>query len=99
MGRAVSVPFALLYSENRVLRAICCRLSCCSYVVTRIRILPRSGASFLPRSRKIPVQDVLLRLVPLGVIALRDGDGTVSQRTADLADVHPGLEQLHGERM
>jgi len=27
-SRAVSVPFALLYIENRVLRAICCRLSC-----------------------------------------------------------------------
>ena len=39
-SRAVSVPFASLYIENRVLRAICCRLSCCNYLVTRIRILP-----------------------------------------------------------
>jgi hypothetical protein len=39
--RAVSVPIALLYVENRVEHAICRRLSCCSYVVTRIRVLPR----------------------------------------------------------
>jgi hypothetical protein len=38
--RAISVPFAVLYIENAVLRAICCAVSCCMYVFTRIRVLP-----------------------------------------------------------
>ena len=37
----------MLYIENSVLGAICCRLNCCSYVLTRIRFLPRSTNSFL----------------------------------------------------
>ena len=38
--RAISMPFALLYIKNKLEHAICCRLSCCSYVVTQIRVLP-----------------------------------------------------------
>jgi hypothetical protein len=40
-NRAVSVPFVVLYIENAVLRTICCAVSRCIYVFTRIRFLPR----------------------------------------------------------
>lgn len=38
----------------------------------------RCESLFLPRSRQIPVQDVLLRLVPLCVIPLSNRDGAVA---------------------
>lgn len=41
-SRAISVPFAVRCVENDVHHAICCAVSCCSYVFTRIRFLPRS---------------------------------------------------------
>jgi len=43
------------------------------------------------------VQDVLLRLVPLCVIAFSDGHRAVSECPAYFADVYTGLEQFHGE--
>lgn len=46
------MPFALLYIENNVLHATCCRLSCCSYVVTRVRI-PLSPPLFVTRQSAI----------------------------------------------
>ena len=63
--RAISVPLALFNIENKVQRAICCRLSCCSYVVTRIRVLPEepffqylSLSVQLPQSPKDPLTEV-----------------------------------------
>ena len=58
-----SVPFALLYIENTVQRAICCRLSCCSYVVTRIRVLPEEPFFFSPNLARIPKVKVVFALL------------------------------------
>jgi len=52
-----------------------------------------------PCPREIPVQYVLLRLVPLRVIAFRDRYRAVSKRTAHFANVHARLEQFHAERV
>jgi hypothetical protein len=49
------MPFALRYAEKRVNRAVSCALSHRVYVVARTRVL-------LPRSRKVPVCDILLCL-------------------------------------
>ena len=50
----------------------------------------------MPRARS-PVQDVLLRLVPFRVVSLGDGDRTVTESTAHLANVHARFAQLNGE--
>src|SRR6266699_6527335 len=54
---------------------------------------------FLPGACKVPVQDVLLCLVPLRIILLRDRHGAVPERLAYFPDVHSGLEQFHAEGM
>src|SRR5579872_2388581 len=58
--RAISVPLAQLYIENRVQRAICCLVSCWNYVFMRIRFLPRSPS--LCHGLQLAICDQLLRM-------------------------------------
>ena len=57
------------------------------------------GYATLPSGREVTIQNVLLRLIPFGIVPLGNRDRAVPERLANFADVHTGFQQFNAEGM